>query len=427
MEHLAALRDLSATYAQLLRFEGLFCQEPCDIGNEYALQALWYKQAFEGVALTLTDGRSLEVIEPGRWNHADGPDFFDAILMIGGELCRGNVECHVTPSHWDTHHHTSDPAYGGLVLHVTWFATPPAKTLPTRIPHLALKPLLPLYPSELQIFRDEDRIDGIAHPCRDYFRNHPLALDKLLTAAGYYRLLTKTHRFVESLQAENATQIFYENLMAAMGYSRNAETFKRLAKEVSLSMLEPFPTKTRFAVLSRVAGLLKETQRDLWDLWWSTGFQPPLQPYIWNYKGLRPQNHPFKRLAGGLGILHHLSTLLDTPLMDLPKAIVKAADFLRKDIGASAALVGTKRAVSVTLNLFVPYRLALGSLSERDLTALPGEDISMPMRDTWLRLTGETDHLPTDGLRQQGLLQIYADFCHNPRFLCKTCPIGSQH
>jgi hypothetical protein len=175
-----------------------------------------------------------------------------------------------------------------------------------------------------------------------------------------------------------------------------------------------------------MAGLLTETQRELWDLWWESGFYPPLQTYEWDFKGMRPQNHPLRRLAGGMGIVHSLQTLLETPIADLPKAITKAADYLRDTINGTSALIGQQRAAAVTINLFVPYRLALGTLSERQLTTLPGEDLSMPMRDTWKRLTGKVTHLPKDGLRQQGLLQIYADFCHNPKIICQTCPLARE-
>lgn len=428
MTLLEQLKESSDGYAHLRApvSEALqVADEGALLGDEYALQYLWQHQTFEGRPLQLVDGTTLEVVEPGRWNHADGPDFKDAILVIGGELRRGDVELHIRPADWDAHGHAKDPAYGNLVLHVTWSATPPAKTLSCHVPSLALERIFP----ELRTFdatyfaRPKDAL-GVEHPCLAHFKQAPLELDRLLVSAGYYRLMAKTNRFIESLHAENATQAFYEGLMATMGYSRNAEPFRRLAKEYPLSLLEPFSTKSRFAILSRSAGLLKEERRELWDLWWTSGVKPPLEPYVWDLRGTRPQNHPFRRLAGALGILHHLPKLLDLPLAELPEAIVEAADFLKEDVGSRTSLVGMKRAIVVTINLFVPYRLARGELTERQLHALPGEDLSMPMRETWMRLTGSERGLPKDGLRQQGLLQIYSDFCHNHRIVCATCPIA---
>ena len=427
MDFRDALSDVAAPYQELLKASAQVCQESSASfgGDEQVLQLIWQMQAFEGAALVLVDGTPVEVIEPGRWNHADGPDFCDAVLLIGGELRRGNVEIHVRPTDWDQHQHTNDPAYGGIILHVTWFANPPAKTLPKRVPHLALERVLSSYADvQAALQRLEGQHTGRVHPCLNRFQQEPLALDRIVVAAGYHRLLAKTYRFVEQAEAANTAQVFYEGLMTTMGYRRNTEPFKRLAKEVPLKVLEPFSSKTRFAVLARIAGLLKEDQRELWDLWWESGLQPSLQPYHWDFTGLRPQNHPLKRLAGCLGVLHHLPTLLETPLADLPKAISKAAELLRTELGYKTALIGKQRAATVTTNLFVPYRLALGTLPTSQLSVLPSEDISMPMRDTWMRLTGSEDGLPTDGLRQQGLLQIYADFCHNPNLMCETCPLG---
>lgn len=430
MNPLDAMRDAAAEYQSLLQQSLVYCHEKtCNgfSGDEHILQLVWQAQAFEGAALTLVDGTPIEVVDPGRWNHADGPDFCDAVLVIGGTIQRGAIEVHVRPTDWDAHRHTPNPAYGGLILHVTWFATPGAKTLPPRVPHLALERILPSYAAMVETVRDSDaRYAGVPRPCRAYFQREPLALDRLLAAAGYHRLLIKTERFIAQAEAEATSQVFYEGLMVVMGYRRNSETFRRLAQEVPLRMLEPFSTLKRFAVLARISGLLKEEQRDLWDLWWESGLQPPVQPYHWDLKGMRPQNHPLKRLAGGLGVLHHLARLLETPVADLPKAITQAGDCLRKELHASTALIGSQRAVAVMLNLFIPYRLALGTLEARHLSALPGETLSMPMRDTWQRLTGRTAGIPTDGLRQQGLLQIYADFCHNPKLLCDTCPLANR-
>ena len=213
MKHLEPLRKRAASYEQFVHtFAQPMSQLPREsiVGNEFALQALWNEQAFEGVALTLVDGTPVKVIEPGRWNHAVGPDFRDAILVIGGELRRGDIECHVSPSDWDAHGHRSDPEYGGLILHLTWYAAPKAKTLSVHVPHLALEQLLPFYPVEIiEKNVKKKEFAGIEHPCLVRFRNEPLALNRMLASAGYYRLLAKTNRFIENLQAENAMQIFY--------------------------------------------------------------------------------------------------------------------------------------------------------------------------------------------------------------------------
>ncbi len=43
------------------------------------LQALWFEQLVEPWLKT-DDGREVEVIQPGFWNHAGGPDFTRAVV-----------------------------------------------------------------------------------------------------------------------------------------------------------------------------------------------------------------------------------------------------------------------------------------------------------------------------------------------------------
>ena len=60
----------------------------------------------------------------------------------------------------------------------------------------------------------------------------------------------------------------------------------------------------------------------------------------------------------------------------------------------------------------------------------PSESISAPMRTMANRLFGR-DHNPgalysADGLRQQGLLQIFSDFCLNVRGDCAGCRFARE-
>lgn len=423
----SALERLAEPYAGLRAAPPRVCHER-GAPDELHLQALWQSGALRPRALTLPDGTPVEVLDAGRWNRSAGPDFRDALLAMGGLLRHGDVELHVRPSDWDAHGHAGDPAYGALVLHVTWFDGPPAKTLPPGVPTLALRRF-----AEREGAFDFSRLDlsGAPYPeaisprpCRLRLAKERNGVERLLAAAGHFRLLSKAKTFASALASGNAFQAFYVGLFAAMGYGRNVAPFRRLAEEVPFARIAPLPSLARFAALAGVAGLLREDCRDLWDLWWRSGLQPPLEPYVWDFRAMRPANHPFRRLAGAVGVLHDIARLLDLPLTALPEALAKASCRLIGPLGLSGAPIGRNRANAVVANLFVPYRLALGSLDPARLGDLPGEDVSMPMRDAWHRLTGSLRGLPKDGLRQQGLLQVYADFCHNPNLVCSICPLA---
>ncbi|MEG1553150.1 MAG: DUF2851 family protein [Kiritimatiellia bacterium] len=421
-------------YAHLRESSVTLCRESVGMPTEAQLQAVWFDSALRPVDLALPDGTPLTVLEPGVWNRVDGPDFHDALLSIGGILRRGDVELHLRPSDWDAHGHATDPAYANLILHVVWEATPLAKGLPVKLPQLVLRPFveqngpysfdaidLSHYP--YQTLSDNTR------PCFLNLTENPGATDRLLVSAGYFRLQTKSKVFADAVRAGDAFQAFYEALLTTMGYRRNTLPFHQLAHEISFASIKPFPSLQRFAILAGVAGLLSpEGQSPLWNLWWQSGIQPSLTAYAWDFRTLRPQNHPFRRLAGAVGIVHSIAKLLELPLDKLPDALVDASTLLCEPLKLrSGAPIGKTRANAIVTNLFIPYRLALGSLELDQLHALPSEDVSAPMREVWHRLTGESPNsLPREGLRQQGLLQIHADFCHNPRLVCATCPLAKK-
>src|SRR5579863_1990912 len=102
-------------------------EEPVPAPSELEVQALWFEQLHQPL-LTTDDGRTVEIIQPGFWNHGAGPDFTRAVVRFGkdgkaeDEATIGNVEVHLRPADWNAHGHHADPAYDGTILHVVWEA-----------------------------------------------------------------------------------------------------------------------------------------------------------------------------------------------------------------------------------------------------------------------------------------------------------------
>ncbi|MFW5512641.1 MAG: DUF2851 family protein, partial [Prevotella sp.] len=61
---------------------------------EELIHYCWQHKLFQLTQLTTTDGRSVEVIDPGLHNMHAGPDFFNAKVKIDHTLWVGNVEIH---------------------------------------------------------------------------------------------------------------------------------------------------------------------------------------------------------------------------------------------------------------------------------------------------------------------------------------------
>ena len=80
---------------------------------EKLLHYVWKHRILPLGDLSTTDGRRVEVIDPGMHNSDRGPDFFNAKVLIDGMLWAGNVEIHLRSSDWYRHGHDSDAAYDG--------------------------------------------------------------------------------------------------------------------------------------------------------------------------------------------------------------------------------------------------------------------------------------------------------------------------
>ena len=85
---------------------------------EQLLHYCWKHKMWPLTGMETTDGRIVEVLDPGLHNRNAGPDFFNAKVKIGGTLWVGNVEIHDCSSHWYVHGHDHDANYNNVILHV---------------------------------------------------------------------------------------------------------------------------------------------------------------------------------------------------------------------------------------------------------------------------------------------------------------------
>ncbi len=439
------LSDRASAYVTRYLCPVGLCEETGGIPiYEKYIQAIWFDATLRPDTFRLMDGRELTIIDPGQWNLEAGPDFTHAAIQIDGITYQGDIEIHTKPNDWDLHGHAPDPYYRHVILHVTWYTTPLAKTIHPAIPHLAFAPQLETatpYPFEAITLSDYPHHTlPEASPCADHFARNPQALIELLTSAGYYRLHQKTSRLklrTEAL-ADTPIQALYESFMAAMGYKQNSAPFRRLATELPYDKLTLQTPLETFAQLAGTAGLIPNTptMRPLWDLWWQHSTHTPDTPYQWVTRNQRPQNHPLRRIAAAATLMKPLTELLnqtyDQP--DWAKAIVNHLldqddQTIHDALQVKTAFIGKSRLQTLVNNVIAPYLILTNKLPVDNLLTLPQEEISSTQKEITQRLTANDPDLlaqiPATGLIQQGLLQIAADFCHNTRTLCNNCPIAS--
>ncbi len=87
---------------------------------ENLLHFIWKFKKFNATNLLSTSGEVLQIVHPGAHNQGSGPDFFNAKIVVAGQLWVGNVEIHLKSSDWYAHHHEADERYKNVILHVVW-------------------------------------------------------------------------------------------------------------------------------------------------------------------------------------------------------------------------------------------------------------------------------------------------------------------
>lgn len=386
--------------------------------SERHVQAIWYDATLRPANLRTVRGTPVRVIDPGRWNLEAGPDFRDAVLVVGGERRVGDVEIHLRGTDWAAHGHAADPAYAHIIAHVTWHTSPPpvpgGDLLPTGCVRICLGDFLrtrsDFSPDEIDLTAyPYARLPSSPRPCEAVFSRDTDRALALLHAEGERRLRMKARRLKALfVRVGDRAQVFYEEVMAAFGYKQNAAAFRALAQTLPWRDLPDSPNAACVA-LSCAAGM-------------SVARAVP-----WRTANIRPGNSPRRRIESAAALFagRRPDLLVDLGACDLmtPSGQRAALDLLR-----ASKTLGERRAAAILANVLVPFALAEARIDRVPDWLVP-EDVSSPVRLAAFRLLGR-DHNPAlysgDGLLIQGLIQFHRDYCLAVHPDCSACPLAAQ-
>lgn len=253
--------------------------------SERFLQLIWRRGRLAREDLLTDDGRRLRLISPGKWNHAEGPDFHGARWQVdGGPVETGDVELHFYAEDWGRHGHGSDANYNGVGLHVTLF--PPGAGAGMVETQAGGRPLtlslLPFLEEDLESLAEEEALLQMDERWdADWLgRFANMAGEdrarRLVEGAGR-RWRRKRARAAVLLETQDWEQALHEKTLEVLGYSRNREPMRRLAAEFPHALL----SGGEYAVET-----LYLAQRGSWKT-----------------VGLRPANHPRRRLGQYLELM----------------------------------------------------------------------------------------------------------------------------
>ena len=449
--------------------------------NEDFVQNIWNDQRFFDIDLRATDGRSLSILKAGIWNSDEGPDFVRAEITIDGQLQVGDIEIHTKSSDWYAHEHHLNPRYNRVVLHVVYLNDD--INLRTRlqdgqrIPTLELLDRLNTPIGDL-LDETETAKTATVDFCRVAGKSLKMGpLKSVFEDLGQERLMEKADAMKNLRIRMDFEQLLYEGIMEALGYAKNREPFRELARRVPLSALIGKVDEEIQAILYGMAGLLPSQSRcptdpdesdrtcikrleSIWNASEQVRIPTRMVAEQWKFAKTRPANFPTRRIAA---ISRLIGNCQESLMMVYLPIIQQSAEADRKGLGKirrqlvekltpvptgywtdhchfgkrmpqiGATLIGVDRALAIIVNILLPIAIVWAEESQSTI-----------LQDAVLRLYGSCPKLQDNHITkqiqsqifteaqpfkaispsaksQQGAIYLHKNFCSSR--LCDLCPI----
>jgi hypothetical protein len=469
---------------------------------ERLLQAIWRHQRLRRDQLKTPEGKPVRVLHPGFVSAEGGPDFRGAVIQIGGDLpLSGDVEIDVRSHGWHAHGHDRNPNFKNVILHVVWETGAPAfgPAQNERPLTLLIKDSLDAPLGELSQWLESESAAAFPEPLRGKCSAPLRELDEaqlagLLHQAARIRLESKAAQFSARARHAGWEQALWESLFRVLGYKHNAWPMQNLAESRSLwspGAKSPWALQVRLLGISgllpgeltrlrstpRNSGVARPASksaddyiRQLWDVWWrerDTFGDCTLPRTVWKFHGLRPANHPQRRLALAahwLADKNFISKIEKWCAADIsngraalprrpadrqviPTTLVQSLhDILQVErdefwswhwtirsarLAKPQPLLGGTRATDLAVNAILPWlwvraaegrNAALRSEIERRYFAWPAAEDNSVLKLARQRLLGTASRRALrSAAEQQGLMQIVRDFCDHSNAVCDQC------
>jgi Protein of unknown function (DUF2851) len=429
--------------------------------NELDLQSLWFAGAF-GHEFTSAAGKGVKIIDFGLWNSGAGPDFTECTVQIDGATHHGEIELDPDARDWERHAHGANVDYRRVVLHV-FLQSPEQRFFTRTVEHKEVAQVqisLAMLAQDARPNRSQAaaRLGRCATPLREMEDSR---VQSILESAAQYRLERKSKRLHRAVAAHGREQAIFQALAQTLGYRNNQQPFLLLSQRLPLKRLKKRPHAEREALLFGISGFMenvrfedtqpatREYLRQIWQDWWRLrdGCQRWLtaaQLPHWKLAATRPGNHPQRRL-GALAAMLAVWEGISAPLMDAGRwsqpswreALLK----LRHDYWANhytllaepaakpIALIGETRVQEMLANVAYPLLMPERTRLWAEYLELPAMLDNQKLRIAALRLFG--DHPRSAEFQkklhhQQGLLQLYEDFCLEDDSACANCPFPER-
>lgn len=426
---------------------------------EQLLHYVWKHKLFPLVELKTTDGKPVEVIDPGLHNHNSGPDFFNAKVKISQTLWVGNVEIHDKSSDWFLHGHDKDQAYDNVVLHVT--GKPDIEVTNTAgqyIPQMVLE-----VPSTIRENYEELLRTDQYPPCYQIIPDlTTLNIHAWMAALQTERLEQKTEAIIRRVKRMNGSweNAYFLTLARNYGFGINGDTFEEWATHIPFSAIAHHRDKLFQieAVFMGQAGLLdinaipERYQQEALNegyyaklrneyLYLAHKFSLcPMDYKRWKFLRLRPQNFPHIRLSQLANLyyerktglsqlveckdLFSLQSLLSTrvtPYWETHYTFGSISDLNEKNLSPFSMNL-------LMINTCIPMLFAYGRHSAKEALCNRAFDFLEQLKaenNYIIRLWKECGLTVKNAGDSQALIQLKKEYCDKKE--CLRCRIGYEY
>lgn len=390
---------------------------------ELEIQARLFNGEY-GTSFQTTGAAKVEILHFGEWNRESGPDFKSATLRFDDNPpLRGDIEVDWDARDWERHGHAINPTYESVALHL--FIEDSGAAAFARTPQNRAIPQARL-----------DLEAGFtAPPATQSTPVDTPSAQAMIAAAAEFRLHRKHAAIASASALHGPAASLFHGVATCLGYKDNSIPFLLAAQRTGLDRA---CGNCGESLLFGIAGFLEPRSFDnadsttrtylkpLWDHWWTVRdhlSRLVLPPSSWKLGGIRPQNHPHRRLGALAAIASDFQRFRKAADMADPDSLVEFFENLRHPywthhwnlmadpLDRAVALVGRDRATEIIVNAVIPALPLEQALAE--LKKLKGPFPSGRLRRAVQWLTGSfTPSLVRTAFDQQGLLQLHIDFGH---------------
>lgn len=283
--------------------------------KEDFLHYLWRNKKFDISNLQTVSGEEIVILNSGAYLKEEGPDFFNAQLIIANQKWAGNVEIHIKSSDWYIHNHELDTNYDNVILHVVWeHDVDVFRKNNSCIPVLELKKYVSNVELEKHAYLFESK--SWINCEKDIYQTDSFALKKWQERLFLERLELKTQiiqSFLDETENDWEATLFVF-LLKYFGLNVNGEVFYKIAKSIPFSIIrkEQSNLLSLEALLFGFANLLNDEKEDVYFLslknqweYLKTKYKLTNNDFInTHFFKLRPDNFPTIRLSQ-LAVLYH--------------------------------------------------------------------------------------------------------------------------